>query len=154
MRELLTLWTARVSFALYIIALAMWLRQKPRQARLSWTAGFLCYLGHMAAAFAFHHGWSLDAAYRETARQTAELFGVDWGGGLYFNYVFTAVWGADVFWNWIDGSRPKWVVVAIHAFLAFMWINATVVFVSGPLRWIGIAAAIGLGGLWWAGRRR
>lgn len=34
------------------------------------------------------------ALYQETAQLTAEVFGVNWGGGLYFNYVFTAVWVA------------------------------------------------------------
>ena len=148
------LWSVRAAFALYIIALAAWIRQKPRPARAAWTAGFFCYLCHMIAAFAFHHGWSHDAAYRETARQTAELFGVNSGGGLYFNYVFTAVWGADVLWSWTDAKRPRWVAIAIHTFLAFMWINATIVFVSGPIRWIGAASAVGLGALWLAGRRR
>ena len=43
-------------------------------------------------------------SYEATARQTAELFRIRWGGGLYFNYVFTAVWAADVLWMW---AKPE-----------------------------------------------
>jgi hypothetical protein len=65
------------------------------------------------------------------ARQTAELFGVRWGGGLYVNYVFTAIWAADVAWVWWDEAgyrkRAKWVSAAVHGFLAFMFFNGAVV---------------------------
>ena len=36
---------------------------------------------------------------KNSARQTAEVFGLDWGGGLYVNYAFTAAWVADVAWR-------------------------------------------------------
>ena len=98
----------------------------------------------VAAAFAFQHGWSHDAAFRETARRTDELFGVQSGAGLYFNYAFTAVWLADVVWLWTSGetyrTRPRWISDSIHAFMAFMFFNATVVFASGWVRWLGVVA--------------
>ena len=73
---LVTVWSARVAFLLYVAALTACLIRKPSLARLAWTCGFLVYFGHVAAAFQFHHHWSHDAAYDETARRTAELFGV------------------------------------------------------------------------------
>jgi hypothetical protein len=142
--SLLTHWTARAAFLLYAGALAAWMAARPRVARQAWTAGFLVYLAHVAAAFQFYHHWSHDAAYRETARQTGELLGIASGAGLYWNYGFTAVWAADVIRLWRNGKWPRGVQAAIHCFMAFMFFNATVVFVSGWVRWMGIGVAIGL----------
>ena len=100
------------------------------------------HVAHSAAAFHVYHGWSQAAAYRDTARQTLEVIGVDWGGGLYFNYAFTAAWAADVLSKRrLTTSRWR---IPLHAFFAFMWFNATVVFGRGAIRWAGVAAAAGL----------
>jgi hypothetical protein len=143
------LWTARVAFLFYVGALAAWLRGRFRLARSMWTAGLLVYLIHVAAAFQFRHHWSHAAAYEDTARQTAAQFGMWWGGGLYFNYVFTAVWIFDAIWLWRNGDayggRPRWITAAIQSFMAFMFFNAVVVFVTGPVRWLGLAAGVALG---------
>ena len=147
MNDFLTLWTIRLACVLYFAAAL--LPGLGRWWRAAWTAGFIAYLTHVAAAFAFHHGWSHDAAFSETARRTGELFGVESGAGLYFNYAFTAVWLADVVWLWRGSSgnngdtyrtRPRWISIAVHAFMAFMFFNATVVFASGWVRWLGAAA--------------
>ena len=86
---------------------------------------------HVAGSFEFFHHWSHSVAYRETERQTAELFRVRWGGGLYLNYVFVAVWLTDSVWWWRRpvgyASRPAWLRAGTQAFLAFMFLNATVV---------------------------
>jgi hypothetical protein len=146
--SLLTHWTARAAFLFYAGALAAWMVARPGVARRAWTAGFLMYLAHVAAAFQFYHHWSHDAAYRETARQTGELLGIASGAGLYWNYGFTAVWAADVVRLWRNGKWPGGVQAAIQCFMAFMFFNATVVFVSGWVRWMGIGVAIGLLALW------
>ena len=45
-----------------------------------------------------------------------------WGGGLYLNYLFTAVWVADVLCWWRGlawyAARPRWLDLALHGFLA------------------------------------
>lgn len=139
MNDLLTLWTVRLACILYVAAILF-------RSRAAWTAGVAAYLAHVAAAFHFHHGWSHSAAFRETARQTAETFGIASGFGLYFNYFFTAVWLGDVVWLWTANisyrARPRWISVAIHGFMAFMFFNATVVFATGWVRWLGLAAAV------------
>ena len=154
---LFTHWSARIAFVLYAATLAAWLIGKPRAARLAWTSGFLVYLTHVAAAFHFRHHWSHDAAYEETARQTAELLGVRSGGGLYCNYAFTAVWAFDVIWIWWRAEtyrrRRRWITAVIHCFMAFMFFNAMVVFVSGWVRWLGLTVTITLGILWLRMRR-
>ena len=151
-------WTARIAFLLYAVALAAWLVRRPRVARLAWTCGLVLYLAHVAAAFHFRHHWSHDAAYEETARQTAELFGMRSGAGLYWNYAFTAVWACDAIWMWWNAEtyrwRRRWIAMVIHSFMAFLFINATMVFVSGFVRWMGLAVTFALGTLWWSARRR
>jgi hypothetical protein len=153
-----TLWTVRAACIFYALALAAWIVRRPAPARQLWTLGFACYLGHVFAAFAFHYGWSHQAAYAETARQTAELFRIRWGGGLYFNYAFTAVWAADVVWMWWRAdsyrSRPPALAATVHSFMAFMFLNGAVVFASGWIRWLGLAATAMLTILWTVRRRR
>jgi hypothetical protein len=127
---------------------------KLRRARLAWTVGFLVFLLHVACAFQFFYGWSNTMAYAETARRTAELVGLAWGGGLYANYAFTLLWAADVCWWWIAPStyraRPCGVEWAVQGFLGFIAFNGAVVFGAGAVRWLGLAACLllaGLGGL-------
>ncbi len=143
--EPLTCWTVRVAVALYAASLAS-RRYSPRWSRLAWTGGCLAYLLHVAAAFHYYHHWSHTDAYASTARQTAEVVGIDWGGGLYVNYAFTLVWLADVFWWWMHPepfargeSVVRWIV---HAFLGFVVFNATVVFATGFSRWFGLGACV------------
>lgn len=143
---MLTLWTVRLACLFYFAALAAWITGRRGPARAAWTAGLLFYLLHVAAAFSFHHHWSHAAAYRETARQTAELFGFDWGGGIFFNYVFTAIWMADAAWLWLRPEsyyrRARAVSAAMHGFLAFMVINGAIVFATAPMRWASLAACL------------
>jgi hypothetical protein len=103
-------------------------------------------------AFHYYHHWSHAAAYRETARQTAELTGLEWGGGLFINYALLAGWLADAAW-WgrdLESYRNRsWLIAAVwHGFLIFMIFNATVVFKTGPLRWIGLGLCLWLASLW------
>lgn len=124
----MTIALARASAAAYVLALLLW---KTRGGRLVWTAGVVLYLAHVFCAFAYFYDWSHEIAYRETARQTLQLFGVNWGGGLYLNYAFTVLWTADCVWRWAGlvsyRMRPAAVSSVIHGFLAFMFVNGTVV---------------------------
>jgi len=114
----------------------------PGTARRLFTLGAALYLGHVAGAFAVFHDWSHGAAYAETARQTAELTGLDWGGGLYVNYAFTLLWVAETVWWWASPhgykNRPGALDVTVRAIFLFMIVNGAVVFVAGPTRWVGL----------------
>jgi hypothetical protein len=149
---LLTRWTVRLALAFYAftVALRLTFPTHRRLARGLWTAGCLLFLAHVAAAFTWFHGWSHARAYAETARQTRDLLGIDWGGGLFINYLFTAVWTADVAYWWLGGldaydGRPRWLDFALHSFFAFMAFNGAVVFARGPTRWVALATAAALG---------
>lgn len=155
-----TIWVAVAAYfagaALY--ALARGRRGRDSLARLAWTAACAGLLAHVACAFHFHHGWSQEAAYRDTARQTAEVFGLEWGGGLYVNYVLLAAWVADVCWWWGRGldayrRRPWPLTVGWHAFLLFIIFNATVVFADGFVRWAGLGLFLALCLVWLIGAR-
>jgi len=141
------LWSIRAALLLFALVLVIRLMGGTRTgrqsiARMLWTIGFGLFLLHVGLAFATVHHWSHGAAYRETARRTAELFGTQSGAGLYFNYLFILVWAVDVCWWWIAGlvaydRRPRWIGGVVYGFMVFMAFNATVVFEHGVVRWMG-----------------
>lgn len=143
-----TVWTARLAVACYaarVLADAGDIGSL-RLRRCVWTAGWACFVLHVAAAFAFVHGWSHDAAYRETARQTAAVTGLNWGGGLWVNYAFLIPWTADAAAWWAVGPeyprRLRRAYAVVQAVFAFLMFNATAVF--GPAFWRPVVAAFGL----------
>jgi hypothetical protein len=162
--EFLTRFSIWVTLAGYFIGTAAMTlsREKPSResfARWAWTIACVSLLVHVAFAYHFYHHWSQDSAYRETARQTALVVGLNWGGGLYFNYALVVCWVLDVAWWWRGletyRRRPTGVTVIWHAFLMFMIFNATVVFATGALRFIGLVLCLCLCVLWsytWANR--
>jgi hypothetical protein len=156
--ELLTRLPVWLSLGGYCVGAAVYMlsrgsRKWDAEARLAWTIGCLTRLVHVAFAFHFYYDWRHDLSVRETARQTADVVGWNWGGGLYINYAFIAAWVADVFWWWrgLDRYRRRsWPVTAAwHVFMIFMFFNATVVFENGLLRWLGLFLCAGLSILWW-----
>jgi hypothetical protein len=130
-----------------VLSVGLWLKRRDSGARIAWTLAVAFYLTHIVAAFHFHHHWSHLAAYRETAQQTEQVFGLNWGGGLYFNYAFTVIWIGDAFWWWRTGlagyrARPCWMASAIHVSFGFMFFNAAIVFGSNFMRWFGLASIL------------
>lgn len=149
----ITIWIALAGyFAGAAYAIARGGPRWERAARAAWTASCLLLFAHVGLAFHFAHGWSQASAYAETARQTAEVFGMNWGGGLFINYALMLAWLAEVVWWWASPEsyrrRPRPLVAAWQGFLLFIFFNATVVFVAGPLRWLGIVCCTGLLLLW------
>ena len=160
--ELLTRATIWVALGGYTVGAALLLiaRRGPewwRSARWAWTIGCIALITHIICAYHYYHSWSHESAYRETARQTAEVVGADWGGGLYINFILLAAWVADVWWWWSGSARydrhSRLLIWVWHSFLIFIIFNATVVFKTGVLRWVGLALCLGLGILWMATRR-
>ena len=146
----------------YAVGAAMLLvaNERPRvlrRARWAWTIGCACFLAHVAGAFTYFHHWSHMAAYDETARQTAELAGWRWGGGLYLNYLFASGWLIDVLSWWFTperfSQRSRKLTALWQGFMFFMVFNGTVVFGHGPVRWLGAIVCGGLAGMYWWQRR-
>lgn len=115
-----------------------------RLARASWTIGIALAAMHVVLAFHLVYGWDHEAAVEATVRQTAERLGSGWRGGIYVNYVFLAIWAADVCWWWVapaaHASRPGAVEIARLALFAFMFLNGAVIFASGIGRLVGTAS--------------
>ena len=145
MGELLTRVTIWLALGLYAAAQVA---RRRRAAATSgaglWllTSGWGLYIAHVLLAFDVHYDWSHGTAYAETATQTEALTGWRWGGGLYVNYLFSAVWGVELcWWRWTPESyerRAHWAELAMRAFFLFMIVNGAVVFVSGPQQWLGV----------------
>jgi hypothetical protein len=127
-------------------------RRHPSVARALNATGFLLFLMHVGLAFHSTYHWSHATAYSETARQTNEMTGVDFGGGLYVNYVFGLIWFAEVVWQnlWPDrySNRPKAITWSVRIFFLFMMINGTFVFVHNHFRWLGLTLCLLLAVCW------
>ena len=154
-QELWIVWTARLAVALYLAALLAGSRARgtrtapsPRHpvANLLWTVAGITFLLHVGLAFQFLHRWSHESAYRHTAERTEQALGVAVGAGIYVNYVFLLWWVVDLLLLWgAPGWRSRPYRIAMHAFFAFILLNATVVF--GPPWWSWASLPITAGGL-------
>lgn len=117
-------------------------------AKSVWLIGSLLALLHALATMAFHHQFQHQLALVDTARQTEATIGIAVGIGIYFNYAFVLIWLVDAFW--LCGfspsylSRPRFFDLVTYGFLAFIAFNGAVVFETGPLRWLSIAAILAL----------
>lgn len=147
MTALLMFWTARAAVACY---LARWLAAARQMTAVPslvecmlWTSGCLLLCVHMLLAFHVVHDWSWDHALQHTAERTADVTGLRWGGGLYINFAFAALWTADCVLLWSayrrQTARRRSGTWTTHALLAFIVFNATVVF--GPAGWWWVLAA-------------
>lgn len=110
--------------------------------RTIWTAGWAFLVAHLVFAMFAVHGGSWSAAYDHTTERTYQAVGWRWGGGLWINFLTTAVWGIDVGRLWIKkGTLQRTIAwdLACQTYLAFMMFNATVVFGSRPAQIAGVA---------------
>lgn len=149
---MLTRATAIVAVGFFTLALVLRARARSSadpermrvQARAAWSIGCAIFVVHVACAFHFVHGWSHGAAYEATARETFEKTGWNSGSGLWLNYLFAALWVADVLWWWRGTdryeARPMWINATILGFMGFIAFNATVVFGGPVARVVGVAA--------------
>ena len=85
---------------------------------------------------AIAYGWSHASAVAVTARQTRDVYGLDWGGGVFANYAFVAVWIVET-WRW--RARPDAFTWGVRVFFLIMIANAAIVFAAGWRRLLGAA---------------
>jgi hypothetical protein len=140
--EWLTRITAWLAFAMWSVVVVQSPFRGGRAVSLLWLGGSVAMFVHVSLAFQYYHQWSHTDAVVETARQTKVLTGINWGGGVWLNYLFSIVWMSDALWRVFRpltyAARPIWLNRSVHVFLAFMWFNATVVFGSIAIQLAGI----------------
>ncbi len=149
----LTIWIALALFAAGEVG-----RSGRRAVPAPWAwrtslAGLLLASAHFLLAFDVRHDWSHASAVRDTARQTAAVYGLDWGGGVYVNYAFLGVWALDL-WRWRGAARrgatmSRWGTWLARAFYFIVILNAAVIFAGGWRRWVGVALVTWLVAAWW-----
>ena len=106
-------------------------------------------LAHYLAAFHWHYDWSHAGAVLSTADQTAEVFGVAWGGGVWVNYGFLATWVLEVVWRARRGEirHPvgRW---GLRVFYGIVIVNGAVTFAAWPMTLVGGVLVAGLVWSW------
>lgn len=122
-------------------------------ARSASLIGLLLASAHFLLAFDVRHDWSHASAVQETARQTADVYGLDWGGGVYVNYAFLGVWALDLC-RWRAGARPgtarsRFPTWLVRAFYVVVILNAAVIFAAGWRRGLGAALVVAIVAAWW-----
>jgi hypothetical protein len=135
--------TVRLALVYWAVAVALMIRSLSSTARLAWTLGCAAYLVHVGLAFEYAHHWSHGEAFRHVEVVSG------YGEGIFVSYLFTLVWSVDVLWWWMDAKgyrqRPRWIGWTVHGFMVFVIVNATVIFESGPTRWVGVGVLTSLG---------
>ncbi len=153
--------TVRLALAWYLVALSAMLFFVPddwranslrgQMVRWCWTWALICFFVHLVLAFQFFHHWS-NAHAVERSRQMS-----GWGEGIYFAYLFTVLWIADVVYWWLRpggyASRSHWIDRSLHTFMLFIVLNGTIVFDHGIIRVAGALGGLVLIGAWIVARR-
>jgi len=84
---------------------------------------------HALLALAQRYNWNHALAVTATAQQAAAVYGYEWPGSIYINYIFLAVW-LTVGWR-----LRHWVW---RVFVLTMVVNGAVVFVRPSARPLGV----------------
>lgn len=133
-------------------SLIAWAMSEWLHSRVLWTLGAALAAAHSAAAFGVFHQWSHARAVESTAQLTAAVTGLAWGGGIFFNYAFLAIWLTDVMWWWTSprsyDERPRWIDLLVRGFLFFMFVNGAIVFADGGMRVLGVLAVAAVSISW------
>jgi hypothetical protein len=134
-------------------AVTAWALARILGSRALWTSAVVLMVLHSIAAFITVYDGSHVIAETATRQQTAALTGIEFGGGIYINYVFLLVWAADVTWWWVAPRsyvlRPRWVSWSVHGFIFFIILNGAVIFADGWARVLGaVSVASVIAGAW------
>ena len=150
----LTVWLALLCFGLGETARRPYVatRVTARRALAAHSAGLALMAVHIALAMGLVHRWSHASAMAATAAQTDAVYGLDFGGGVFRNYVFVVVWAIDAWWWRVDPDRPRLDPAALRLlrlFYLIVLVNAAVIFAAGGRQVVG---ALFIGWLLWAWR--
>jgi hypothetical protein len=140
-----TIW---ISLALFVAAqhgYRSW--RTPQWVQTANAAGLALCVIHIGLAMGSVHGWSHASAIDATAVQTASVYGVRWGGGVFVNYLFVIVWALEAWWRTganrsaVASRAARW---GLRTFYAIVVVNAAVVFARGSMRVAGAVLVVAL----------
>lgn len=119
--------TAWIASAAWYAAMALRLfAPVPLVFRGVYAWGCAAYLLHVAVAFHLGHAWSHAAAFEHVEHASG------FGAGIFVSYAFTLTWTLDAAWSaaaWTSyRERGRAWNIAIYGFMAFVVVNATLVF--------------------------
>ena len=134
-------------------------RSRPASARRSpgwpWlisAAGAVFLAIHIALAMSLVHNWSRASVTAVTAAQTEAIYGLNWGGGVFVNYVFLAVWIAELTaWRLAPAKyamRARGITWTIRAFFFVVIANGAIVFAAGWRKALGTVLVLALVASW------
>ena len=148
---IVTIWIALALFAAGELEPGISRSLRPA-ARILFLLGALTCVVHIVLTMSNVHGWSDAAAREATAAQTNAIYGIRWGGGVYVNYVFVAVWIADALQRLRAPAslarRSRALVWTLRAFYFVIIVNAAVIFATPGRRWMGMALCVLIAAAW------
>ena len=117
----------------------------------AYWVGAVLALAHTLAAFRWHYDWSHTQAVTATAKQTTEVFGLNWGGGVWVNYAFLVAWLVDA--GWRTGRPRRYVAVStgtwvLRGFYFIIIANGAITFVAWPMNLVGAGLVAVLAWCW------
>ena len=132
--------TVWLSMSLFAVG-ALGLRHEREWGWGTSALGALLLVIHIVIAMGVRHDWHHASAISATAAQTKSVYGIDWGGGLFVNYIFAAVWIGELVARryapaWFAG-RSRGFLWMLRAFYFVIIFNAAVVFAAGWRRVLG-----------------
>jgi hypothetical protein len=137
-----SLWAIRLAMACLAVGYALQCLTGVRNTRVIaglWVFGAALASFHTATAISAFHSGSFGEALESTARRTEAMFGVRVSWGLFVNYVFVAAWWLDAIWRWQFRPAPlRAVEIGIDFFLISIAFFGSVVFATGPIRYVGL----------------
>lgn len=148
LNELILRATIILSISGYLWTVWPWLIGGPARSRRGasqiWALSCgLCWC-HVLFALLVIDGGDFAKAEARVAEQTAALIGIRNGIGIYANFGFLLLWTFDAcgWLNW-GGTRLR---IFVHSYLAFLTLQATVVF--GPWYWRPMGLLVALFVVW------
>ncbi|QEF97933.1 hypothetical protein Mal15_19790 [Stieleria maiorica] len=121
-------------------------RARQRVYCFAWLFGSVMITLHILASYGLAYGWSHAAAIAATAKESERVTGIRAGWGVYVNLAFAAIWMGYSTAMAIRGRRWQGIDRAVFWFTAAIVLSATVIFETGPVRWLSVAGFIGLMG--------
>ena len=146
-----TIWISLVLFVASEAGRSRWAKS-PGWPWLISAVGAVFLATHIALAMSLVHNWSHASTVAATAAQTEATYGLSWGGGVFVNYLFLAVWIAELTaWRSAPAkyaARSRSITWTVRAFFFIVIANGAIVFATGWRKALGTVLVLVLVASW------